>query len=150
MSDVCTAVHLAYTRLESVQTSLKEFLDKHTCNTTINRAARKEAGSDVSTITRLLDLPRPAICALGPLMTHLEVTECSIDRLILLLMTVMCDVSIIYRLRNCTVNRCQRMYLNPYEHCGTPARVEAPETGHSFVDRGDRNGQGFTGWSIIQ
>eukprot|EP00752_Nemacystus_decipiens_P013477 g11936.t1 len=37
-----------------------------------NSAVRGEAGCDVPVLTRVLDLARPAVCALGPLMTHLE------------------------------------------------------------------------------
>lgn len=40
----------------------------------------------VPVLTRVLDLTRPAICALGPLMTHLEVSTC--DRHIFSICTV--------------------------------------------------------------
>lgn len=34
------------------------------------------AGDGMPVLTRVLDLARPAVCALGPLMTHLEVSAC--------------------------------------------------------------------------
>lgn len=33
-------------------------------------------GDGMPVLTRVLDLARPAVCALGPLMTHLEVSAC--------------------------------------------------------------------------
>lgn len=50
--------------------SLSKYYGKG-CNSTIRGDGW---GGDVPVLTRVLDLARPAVCALGPLTTHLEVS----------------------------------------------------------------------------
>lgn len=60
---------------------LKATLSKYYSKERKSKSAASGDGDDdmddgVPVLTRVLDLSRPAICALGPLMTHLEVSTC--------------------------------------------------------------------------
>lgn len=60
-----------------IQASLSEYYGKLKSEggkpTGSGRAGKGGEESDVGVLTRVLDLARPVICALGPLMTHLQV-----------------------------------------------------------------------------
>lgn len=58
-----------------MQASLSKYYGKERKSKSVaSREGDYDMGYGVPVLTRVLDLTRPAICALGPLMTHLEVS----------------------------------------------------------------------------
>lgn len=55
--------------------SLSKYYGKGQKSTTTGKGVGR-AGDGMPVLARVLDLARPAVCALGPLMTHLEVSAC--------------------------------------------------------------------------